>query len=571
MSVTIVQVEQLISQGRYLEARNLAEEGLTSYDNSLRFKQLYALALSKSGVPQAAADFFAPVYEQNQSDPESSGILGGIYKELFKQNQDSKFAILSRDTYAKNFDQTKNHYTGINAATMSAIAGKMQKGREIASEVIALLKEDTQDYWEIATLAEANLLVKNRAKAIDLYFKAKQIAGTDWGKINSVYNQLWLMNHYVPVPSEVIKVFGPPEVVAFVGHMIDHPSRTKPRFPDSIENEIKNEIAYALKSTNARIGYSSLACGADILFAEAMLDLGGEVNLFLPFDKDDFIATSVQFAGNNWIERFENILNNRNINYLTTEKYEGNDGLFALQSKVIFGASILRSQLLHAKVNLLTVLSEVDLKSLTGGTRDTVNLWPIKDRIHNINPDKYVSEIAFEITTKPEEPQSSRLVKNKNAYVSYLCQISFLDKTNEEIEKIWQETSVDMLDTNLTVNAYCIESNSLLISFNVTHACIDYPRALLAKYHIQEIKVSIHAGPVVINNIAANKAAHMHSKTVDIVKEINVLAIPGTIVTTATFAAVLALNPELYDLNHSGMADIMNGEKIEIYQIRKLS
>ena len=64
------------------------------------------------------------------------GILGGIYKELFKKNQSPKYAVLARDTYAKNFEITKNYYTGINAATMSTLAGQGQRGKEIAKQVL---------------------------------------------------------------------------------------------------------------------------------------------------------------------------------------------------------------------------------------------------------------------------------------------------------------------------------------------------------------------------------------------------------------------------------------------------
>jgi hypothetical protein len=58
-----------------------------------------------------------------------------------------------------------------------------------------------------------------------------------------VYNQLWLLNNFVPVSGEVMKMFNPPMVMAFIGHMIDHPNRSTPRFPASIEPQIKNSIA----------------------------------------------------------------------------------------------------------------------------------------------------------------------------------------------------------------------------------------------------------------------------------------------------------------------------------------
>ena len=41
------------------------------------------------------------------------------------------------------------------------------------------------------------------------------------------------------------------------------------------------------------IVYTSAACGADLIFIETALDLGAEVNVVLPFDRDDFVRTSV--------------------------------------------------------------------------------------------------------------------------------------------------------------------------------------------------------------------------------------------------------------------------------------
>ena len=570
MSVSIQQVEQLISQGRYLEARNHAEDGLSSPEHALRFKQLYALALSKSGVPQTAADFFAPIYQMHQSDPESSGILGGIYKELFKQNQDSKYAILSRDIYQANFEQTKNYYTGINAATMSAIAGKMQKGREIAAEIITRINEESTDFWELATLAEAYMLTKNRAKSVELYIKCKQLASTDWGKINSVFNQLWLLNHYVSVPSEILKIFSPPDVVAFVGHMIDSPGRTVPRFPSYIESDIKRELNYAIKSLNAKIGYTSLACGADIIFAETMIENGAELNIYLPFDKNDFVGISVAFAGEQWVSRFNEIVSNRKVKFLTKDQHKGNDELFSLQSKVISGQAILRSKLLHAKASLLTVLSEIDMKTKTGGTRETVQLWPYKDNVHNINPDKYIqSKEIIQVELEQSQPLNleAKFVAD-NASVSFLSMITLKHISKEEIQKMWTELNEELLDLNLTVNAFNISENNFLIAFNSIHACVDFTFELLKKYKLHNTKISFHAGPVEITNKENDKSALISGSSVKIVEAVNTYGLSQKAIATDLFASVLSLYVDLYQLTHAGIVSVSESQdKFEIYQI----
>ncbi|MBK7650443.1 MAG: DUF4071 domain-containing protein [Flammeovirgaceae bacterium] len=379
-------IEDLINHGRYFEARARAEEAIQQ-DDSLRLKQLFALAVSKSGNPNLALDSLSAIYSANPGDSETAGILGSIYKELFKKHQDSKYAILSRDTYAKNFEATGNYYTGINAATMSAIAGRAVQGREMAAQVISKLEGQTNSVWELATLGEAYLLTKNRDRSVDYYIKARKLVGNDWGKVLSIHNQLWLLNHYLPVAKEVLRIFAPPIVLAFAGHMIDAPNRPTPRFPASIESKVKDSIRGAIRTLQASIGYCSLACGADILFAEAMLEEGGEVHILMPFNKNDFIHTSLSFAGEQWVNRFEALHTNYPNTFITHDHYGGNDDLFSLLGKVIFGAAVLRSQTFHQEPYLLTVLSELDMKRREGGTRDTIQLWPYPQRHTNINPD----------------------------------------------------------------------------------------------------------------------------------------------------------------------------------------
>ena len=44
---------------------------------------------------------------------------------------------------------------------------------------------------------------------------------------------------------------------------------------------------------NAGIGFSSAACGTDILFLEAMIARGAAVHIVLPWPADEFVKTSV--------------------------------------------------------------------------------------------------------------------------------------------------------------------------------------------------------------------------------------------------------------------------------------
>ena len=539
----IAHLENLIHMGHYAQARSRAQELLLSR-SELRIKQLYGLSLSKSGVPEAAQEYLESIIKEAPEDAETNGILGSVYKELFKKNQSSKYAVLARDTYDKNFQITRNYYTGINAASMSTLAGQGRRGKEIAQAVLNVLKDPENDFWEAATQAEAFLLLKERAKSEEAYLRARKLAATDWGKINSVYNQLWLLKHYLPVPNNVLKVFSPPVVVAFVGHMIDHPDRKHPRFPAAIETGVKNALLNNIKSLNAKIGYCSLACGGDILFAEAMEDLGGELNLFLPFKRSDFVEASVRFAGEGWVERFERLVNKYPVTYMTQGTYDGHADLFLLQTGIIFGQSILRSLSNHQEPTLMSVLSERDQKRKTGGTRDTVGLWPYPKNHVSINPDLYINGVVEPIIDEVQHfpPVSSRPV----LYV-VCCDLASDDKLNKAV---WHEMESGSLPPPIVLD---IKDDHLLAGFKTVFGAMELCDAItkiMVKPFQQTstIRMSLHVGPVHINPETVKQ--ELSGDVISMIERLHALTLPGSIYSTGIVAAVLALESKKYSFDY---------------------
>lgn len=550
MPDSISTIEDLINHGRYFEARAKAEDAIQQ-DDSLRLKQLFALAVSKSGNPNLALDSLSAIYSANPGDSETAGILGGIYKELFKKHQDSKYAILSRDTYAKNFEATGNYYTGINAATMSAIAGRAVQGREMAAQVISKLEGQTNSVWELATLGEAYLLTKNRDRSVDYYIRARKLVSNDWGKVLSIHNQLWLLNHYLPVAKEVLRIFAPPIVLAFAGHMIDAPSRVSPRFPASIESKVKDSIRGAIRTLQASIGYCSLACGADILFAEAMLEEGGEVHILMPFNKNDFIHTSLVFAGEHWVNRFEALHTKYPNTFITHDHYGGNDDLFSLLGKVIFGAAVLRSQTFHQEPYLLTVLSELDMKRREGGTRDTIQLWPYPQRHTNINPDVlYVpgNDVIPSISTLKSE--QTLIINRPVLFIACIDMTTILPMEKERIEKVIKSLSGE---EQLAYKVYEETEDSIIIGLETEIGLMDVVRSVwttTAPFKpVKPIRIGLHAAPVYINDTA-------NDHNIESVKAITQFATSGSMCTSIAFAAVLALYPKRFLLDYVGLIQL---------------
>lgn len=567
MTDTLATIEALINQGRYFEARSLAQAALPT-DDRLRLKQLLALAVSKAGVPKAAAEILEPVYRLHAEDPETAGIMGSIYKEIFRKDQDTRYALQSRDTYLNNFTRTKNYYTGINAATMSAIAGQVAKGREIAAEVIRQIGIPPADFWQQVTLAEAYLLTKERDKAVDAYLEAKKLAGTDWGKVSSVYNQLWMLNHYVPVPKEIIRVFHPPGVASFIGHMIDHPTRPEPRFPPLIENQVRDAIAGAINTLNAKIGFCSLACGSDILFAECMAAAGGELNIWLPFAKEDFIEASVRFGGGNWLERFERLASRFPINYITHEPYAGHDDLFTFQNRVIFGSAVIRGAMNHTEPTLITVLSETDLKRKEGGTRDTLTLWPFPTRHININPDNYYSPSSVPVSAskikvaRPVYPPLDRPVLY--GVVADLPALSA-----GEQEKIWADLSEE-LDLPILAPVTFEVGSVLIVSFRSILGAMDLAKVILREirshFLSDKLRLSLYASPAHLETDGKEKRIAGESKKK--IQELHALLPTGAVYAFARFSSALSLDVNHYSLDHAGVVTpSWFPEPLEIFRV----
>lgn len=99
----------------------------------------------------------------------------------------------------------------------------------------------------------------------------------------------------------------PRQVFLFSGHMIDAPQRQAPRFPPDKEPIAASAIAGALDRLHATEGHLAIcggACGGDTLFAEACLTRGLRIRLFLQFEESEFLAASVAFAGDRWVDRY---------------------------------------------------------------------------------------------------------------------------------------------------------------------------------------------------------------------------------------------------------------------------
>ena len=168
----------------------------------------------------------------------------------------------------------------------------------------------------------------------------------------------------------------PPSVMVFSGHMIDHPSREGHRFPAEMEESVRVRIRKKIRKHNGGIGYCAAASGSDILFLEEMLGLGGEINIILPIGIDDFKEQSVAAAGEQWLDRFDRVIE-RAASVRVLDHYTRASFYNSLEycNYCMFGLARLRAEQTGAEVYPLAVFDPVQPGGGLGGTASVIEAW----------------------------------------------------------------------------------------------------------------------------------------------------------------------------------------------------
>ncbi len=309
--------ERILSKGEPLLAYDVIGEGLTKWPEDVRLRQLQGLSLARSGATKRANAILEKLRQDGESDEETLGMLGRTFKDLAANaGTDRERAIFLRqaaEIYLEAYRNTGGYWTGINAATMALLTNETDRARELANEVrgqcLERIQESGDSYWELAVLGEAALILRDPGQAQVWYTRAATTSRKHYGDLHSTRrNARLILNHWKEDPGWINECLHVPSVIAFSGHMIDHPDRKIPRFSANLESAVANEISNRLEKLRPGFGFASASCGSDILFLEAMLERGAEISIVLPFNEEEFLRESVNFLpGSDWGARFKNV------------------------------------------------------------------------------------------------------------------------------------------------------------------------------------------------------------------------------------------------------------------------
>ena len=308
-------------------------------------------------------------------------LRGRLHKDAFERAPERAGAteclVKAQDQYRKAYAAANDPYPGINAATLSMLLGERDSAQRLARDLLARLAAQATPptVWDLATDAEASLLLGDRERAAQGYAAAYRACGGNAGIVATMRRQVRLLARAIADATDVLSVLQAPDVVAFAGHMIDAPDRPVPRFPRDLVPAVDAALRAELARLHQPVVFASAACGADLLFIDAALDRNAEVTIVLPFDREDFVRTSVAVGGDEWLARFDAALARATrVVMATAEGYLDDDVLFEHAAVLVEGFSMLRAAQLQTSPALLCVV-DADGAERVGGTQATLERW----------------------------------------------------------------------------------------------------------------------------------------------------------------------------------------------------
>jgi tetratricopeptide (TPR) repeat protein len=316
--------DALCSMHRFDAVLPVLKDLLTLDPQHRKAQTQLGLTLSRSGKTNEAKVHMLSVAEQYKYDTEAHGILGSVYKDLWRLEWKDFEALADRQQQAvatsnyiasavRSYDQAArrkfDYYTGINVVSfikllehLKEVTGEQPVDCKVHDivDLIAVVRFAAQNaldaagldsgqegVWAAATLGELELVAGDPEKARTLYRDAVNAPSTNYFHVSSMLNQIYLFENLGFKPEAVAAVKKVLElrrsilekkigglkkseprfkkVVVASGHMIDTPDRVAKglgeRFPPLKEDAVRERIAKQLEAW--AVGADDLAiCGA---------------------------------------------------------------------------------------------------------------------------------------------------------------------------------------------------------------------------------------------------------------------------------------------------------------------
>ncbi|HEV7350954.1 tetratricopeptide repeat-containing protein [Telluribacter sp.] len=306
-----------------LLARNTKGHWMASWSSKPTTHEKQVAALT-SPFLRKAYEYYERGFTEDLNHYYSGGNALGLLSVMIA------LAELQPGTWEIDFESTEKAQLALNQyKDRQKELGRMVKGSIEAAEKRSEYS-GKEDPWLLIALADVSCMIESRPERVRLLYEMAIKSLIDFNLDSArrqllIYKELGVLSANVEAALNVFPTSpSAPEThfLLFTGHMIDKEGRVDqagnpdPRFPVEKEANARQAIFEKVKQEQEKVecqllGLAGGACGGDILFHEVCQELGIPTQLLLALPRDQFLNESVQFAGPQWVERFDAIYHSR--------------------------------------------------------------------------------------------------------------------------------------------------------------------------------------------------------------------------------------------------------------------
>ena len=413
----------LIGRGEYLIAFDATQRQLPGSPDDPRLRYYSALSLARAGATERAHEelrWFVRAGERLEAAaPDLAYDIAELQAEVATRRTLDASGIWRQASAreAAAFYEALNERFGrprdcVNAAAMWLVAGERGRSQQLARATLALCERSTsseETYWRLAAVAGARLLLGDPVGARDTLKEAVCKEPVDVSTSVASRRMSLLICDLLSVDRGVLAPIASGMVLHYCGHRIG--CRGRGRFPAETESSVATAVARYVEQANIGSAFGSLASGADILCAEALLRRNVALHLVLPFASDDFVRESVRPGGLSWVERFSTcLMQATSVTFATTGSYGGDDNLYAFASALAMGRALVQARSLGAEIAQLAVWDGQPTEEPAGTARD-VRVWAQMGLRQTIIPTVPTSRSAHSHSPVPHGMPTGQAVK----------------------------------------------------------------------------------------------------------------------------------------------------------------
>jgi hypothetical protein len=315
------------------------------------------IAYARAGASAIAWERFVAAGYDGMDDPAALGVKGRLLKDRALAKDGAERRRLFGEAaaaYRSAAALSGATYPLINAASLSLLSGDPGRAGTLARQVLAQLEADPEEpetpYYQVATRAEALLLLDRHDEAQAVFRQAIALVPQAWEDHASTLRQFALILAAQGRDSGWLDSLRPPRSLHFGGHMSFDPEVVS-------REHLDEKIAAVLEEENVGFGFGALAAGADIIIAEALLARGAEVHAVLPGGVAAFVAVSVDPFGKAWRKRFDSVLGKaETVRPVRPLGAMPDSAMIGLADEIAMGAALMNGRRLESSAAQLLVL-----------------------------------------------------------------------------------------------------------------------------------------------------------------------------------------------------------------------